>query len=174
MSKTTYLEASAHIDITGRYRYNLVRAWDHALPRCCFLMFNPSTADGTQDDPTIRRCVGFAKHWGYGSLEVVNLFAYRATKPSDVLNAPCHRWGVENNEWIMSAMGRSDIVVAAYGAIPTWATDRAREVLALIPRHLFCLQCTKDGYPRHPLYVPKDTPLITFRDAWLTNIGSAP
>src|SRR5207237_5457574 len=62
-----------------RYRYRLWRRWDAARPVVAFVMVNPSTADAGRDDPTIRRCIGFARSWGYGRLEVVDLFAYRGT-----------------------------------------------------------------------------------------------
>ena len=69
------------------YRYELWRIWDEALPVCMFIGLNPSTADETVDDPTIRRCINFAKEWGYGQLVMTNLFAFRATKPAEMMRA---------------------------------------------------------------------------------------
>ena len=68
----------------GLYRYILTRTWDRSLPALVFCMLNPSTADATVDDPTIRKCIGFAQRLGYGGIIVVNLFAYRATKPREL------------------------------------------------------------------------------------------
>lgn len=81
------MKSSAVIDRTGKYRYSLVREWNPDLPRALFVMLNGSTADATQDDPTLRRCIGFSRAWGYGSLEVVNLFGYRTTFPQELKQA---------------------------------------------------------------------------------------
>lgn len=101
-----YLNAGARISADGKYRYLLWREWRgthdpknwcwigpedssgerYGEPKAClFIMLNPSTADGAADDPTIRRCVAFAKSWKFERLEVVNLFAYRATDPRHLL-----------------------------------------------------------------------------------------
>src|SRR5262249_14212908 len=94
---------AAVISDCGRYRYSLTRRWgDAAEPRALFVMLNPSTADAEQDDPTIRRCIGFAKAWGMGSLEVVNLYALRATDPAALLSAP-DPIGPKNDTMITSA-----------------------------------------------------------------------
>ena len=78
------MKKGATISECGLYRYSLTRVWDDVLPMCIFVMLNPSTADADIDDPTIRRCINFAKREGCGSLMVVNLFAYRATSPADM------------------------------------------------------------------------------------------
>src|SRR4028119_2392792 len=74
----------AIFDPTRTYRYALWRTWDAARPPVAFVLLNPSTADARRDDPTIRRCANFARTWGFGGLEVVNLFAFRATHPTDL------------------------------------------------------------------------------------------
>lgn len=96
---SAYIVTSA--SISGDYRYRLGRAWAGG-PTCTFIMLNPSTADADQDDPTIRRCVGFAKALGCGALEVVNLYAYRATNPRDLLRQD-ERVGPENDYWLREA-----------------------------------------------------------------------
>lgn len=126
-------------------------------------MFNPSTADATVNDPTIRRCIAFSQAWGYGSLIVVNLWAARATNPKALftLGDPC---GPDNAEAISLAINGSAAVVLAWGAFtgPMKSAERlrpeesARE--ALVP--VYTLGRTKHGHPRHPLYVRGDTALV--------------
>ena len=77
-------EAGALLSSCGTYRYRLWRYWHTEREPLIFIMLNPSTADAMQDDPTIRKCIGFAKRLGFGGIEVVNLFAYRATDPRDL------------------------------------------------------------------------------------------
>lgn len=148
-----YTTTGAVID--GKYRYELTRAWADG-PECTFVMLNPSTADGHEDDPTIRRCVGFAKTLDCGSLRVVNLYAFRATNPRDVFRQD-GRVGPENDYWISCALwDAAEVeapVIAAWGAnAEVW---RVRAVLALPGAdRLTALGVTKDGHPRHPLYLP--------------------
>lgn len=114
------MKRDATISECGRYRYDLGRTWVEpgdalADTYCTFIMLNPSTADGTQDDPTICRCINFAKSWGMGGLMVVNLFAWRATKPDDLLRA-ADPIGPENDRYIDEACRMAQFVVAAWGA----------------------------------------------------------
>ena len=154
--------SDANISTCGRYRYWLRRGWDNpaALPsEVCFIMLNPSTADASRDDPTIRRCIRFAQEWGYSCLSVRNLFSLRATNPAELLRAPdpIGPRGVT----ALKDCDYADLVVAAWGAKPP--LDRDKAVLTLlggIP--LFCLGKTKEGYPRHPLYVRADQPLLPY------------
>jgi hypothetical protein len=146
----------------GTYRYRLWRVWDHDRHPMAVVMLNPSTADAMVDDPTIRRCMAFARRDGAGGIVVVNLFAFRATDPK-VLTA-AHRKGVdvrgpERNGHLRDAFAVADVVLCAWGAHPL-AAEAASEVLALVPPHLeaCCLGRTRDGYPRHPLYLAADTP----------------
>jgi len=146
--------SGAIIDDTESYRYSLWRVWDDTLPRVTFIMLNPSTADSSEDDPTLRRCIKFAMNWGYGSLEVVNLFAYRSTNPKMLLSAN-DPIGKENNQYIVNALTRSEKVILAWGTKGI-LFDRDKEVINLIRQNctpLFALELTKDGHPRHPLYV---------------------
>ena len=150
---------TALIDPTGAYRYTLTREWDPWLPVACWIMLNPSTADATKDDPTIRRCIAFSKRWGYGSIEVVNIFAYRATAPADLwpLSDPI---GQENDTHIDAAVQRAAIVIAAWGVHGAYR-GRGAEVARRFDG-LKYLGATKDGHPRHPLYVRGDTLPVDF------------
>ena len=150
--------ASATFDPTRAYRYHLDRTWDPVGPVVTFVMLNPSTADADVLDPTVRRCVGFARAWGYGSLQVVNLFALRATDPGDLLRAP-EPVGAANDRAVVDAATGADRVVVAWGVRGTHR-DRASDVGALLVGHgvrIHALGTTKDGHPRHPLYLPRGT-----------------
>lgn len=124
-----------------------------------FIGLNPSTADETTDDPTIRRCIGFAKRWGYGGIWMTNLFALRATDPKVMLAHP-EPVGPENDERLLHWYSRSNLVIAAWGQHGKHR-GRARQILKKL-RDLYCLGRTRDGHPRHPLYVKGDTEPIPF------------
>ena len=120
-----------------------------------FIMLNPSTADENVLDPTLRRCMGFAGQWGYGGMEIVNLFAYRATDPSKLrqVNDPV---GDENDLTIRLAEDRNEIMVAGWGVHGTYqGRDQAVLENRRYPDKWHCLGLTKDGHPRHPLYLAK-------------------
>ncbi len=144
--------------IEGSYRYCLWRIWEPAQQRVLFIMLNPSTADQAQDDATIRRCINFARSWQAGSIEVVNLYAFRATDPATLAQA-IDATGPENNAHIQRAAARAALIVCAWGA-HQHAQEREREVIALLRNNnLYCLGYTRGGHPRHPLYVPASTQL---------------
>lgn len=150
------VERKASFSFDGMYRYSLTRRWDYGDSCCTFVMLNPSTADAELDDPTIRRCVDFARKWGHDLLCVVNLYAFRATKPADMWRA-ADPVGPANNAHIRTACEIADQVVLAWGAKPR-ARKRIDEVLDLLDDlKTGCLAITKDGYPQHPLFVPGDT-----------------
>lgn len=159
------MKTSVIIDSTGKYRYSLVREWDQGLPRVLFVMLNPSTADAEKDDPTIRRCIGLAKNWGYGAIEVVNLFALRATSPKELrkVNVP---EGIENDKYISEAVSRAKMVIAAWGVNGTYLSRNA-DVEVLIgydcSTDLYTLELTKGGHPRHPLYVRGDVQPVLYQ-----------
>jgi hypothetical protein len=142
---------AAYLSPCREYRYALWRWWDESKLQCVFVGLNPSTADETADDPTIRRCIRFAHDWGYGSLCMINLFALRATKPSGMLKHP-EPVGPENDVWIKRVSYAAGITVAAWG-VPGAHCGRDREV-ALLLKDPYCLARTKDGFPGHPLYLP--------------------
>lgn len=164
MSELTLMapESSAVIDPSGQFRYLLIRTWASG-PLCCFIMFNPSTADATKNDPTIRRCIGFAKKWGFGSLEVVNLFAYRATDPMDIFKAT-DPVGPENDKYIRDAIARAGLIVGAWGAQDSQTVKRVWQVQDILKgTPIYCLGQTKCGNPRHPLYVAGKTECTIWR-----------
>lgn len=158
---------SAVLSECGTYRYRLERRIESCGNLVTFIMLNPSTADAEKDDPTIRRCMGFARSWGFARLIVVNLFALRATDP----NALCDEsefidpTGPDNLAHIQRAKADSSFAVVAWGAHP--AAKHARpEILAaaLDPwRAVMALGLTKDGSPRHPLYVRGDARPVPYR-----------
>ena len=139
------------------YRYSLTRVWDGAGPRLCFCLLNPSTADAERDDPTMRRCVAYARDWGYGSMEAVNIFALRSTDPA-ALRACADPVGPGNDRAIARAAGRCALVVAAWGAHGSLAgrSGRVERLLARAGAPVVCLGRTAAGEPRHPLYLRRD------------------
>ena len=149
-------ESGALFDPTRRYRYRLWRRWAHEGPVVVFVMLNPSTADARRDDPTIRRCAGFARAWGYAGMTVVNLFALRATDPARLRRAR-DPIGWDNDRHIADAAAGGDALVVAWGAHGALG-GRDRAVLALLAgRGAACLGMTRAGHPRHPLYLPRAT-----------------
>lgn len=151
-----------------RYRYVLWRHWgETAHPRYLMVIgLNPSTADETQDDPTIRRCIGYAKAWGFDALCMTNLFAFRATDPA-VMKAEEWPAGIEANRWLHCCARNAGLVLAAWGVHGTHR-DRARRVVELFDNWgfpLHALGTTKDGHPRHPLYMPKTAVPQPYTDA---------
>lgn len=146
------------------YRYILTRTWDIGAPVMTWIMLNPSTADAMTDDPTIRRCTGFARREGCGGISVVNLFALRATDPADLSRHPDPA-GPDNDRWLWMHATSGRLVIAAWGAHKL-ADARAREVarrLAEAGVQAQCLGVTSAGHPRHPLYVRSDAPLVPWR-----------
>jgi hypothetical protein len=158
------IEYSAVIDETGKYRYLLLRSWDVYAQHVLFIMLNPSTADACQDDPTIRRCISFARQWRYGGIAVVNLFALRSTDPRELLRA-VDPIGHENDAHIVRAVERSSLIVAAWGTRGA-LKGRDKQVIQLIQeirKPLYCVGLTKDGHPRHPLYARRVPEPILFQ-----------
>jgi len=146
----------AIIDETGMYRYSLTRVWDKNGKKVTFILLNPSAADAYDDDPTVRKCIKFAKRWGYGSIEIVNLFALRATNCKDLLlnEDPVGR---DNDKYILNAVKSADRVIVGWGNECNFST-RDREILLKIAKYNpYCLILNKTGKPRHPLYVKYDT-----------------
>ena len=126
-------------------------------------MLNPSTADATADDATIRSCVRLLSGQGYGSMEVVNVYAYRATDPAE-LAEQSDPFGPRNDITIASAVQRCDVVVCAWGAYPP-AREHATRILNEARAHrpaLYCFGKTKTGAPKHPLYIKSGTPLQSY------------
>lgn len=172
-----YVRSYADISPCGRYRYLLEREWrgthdpknwrwlgakdgagkELGEPKSVlFVMLNPSTADGNKDDSTIRRCVGFAKAWHYEAISVVNLFAYRATRPKDLFAHGDEIHGPRNQEVIENAAQKAGIIIAAWGVHGGWGEQNETVRGWLNGYPIYALGLTKDGQPRHPLYLPGD------------------
>jgi Uncharacterized protein conserved in bacteria len=148
----------AVISECGRYRYELGRRWDSTGPLLEWIMLNPSTADASADDPTIRRCMAFAKRWGYGGIVVRNLFALRATNPQALLARDLID-SISPDNFVYLSRLDADCTIAAWGAHA--ATLEWRNAGFRIRRpNLFCLGVNANGSPKHPLYVPSSrTPI---------------
>jgi hypothetical protein len=134
-----------------KYRYSLWRTWDETKPHAMFIGLNPSTADETNNDPTITRCINYSKSWGYGGLCMVNLFAYRATKPT-VMMAYDKPIGPDNDDLIKELSTKAGVIVAAWGNDGSFK-GRSKKMIKMIPG-LMCLKINKSGEPAHPLYQP--------------------
>lgn len=159
--------SGAYFSPCRRWRYTLWRTWDKDKPTVNWLMLNPSTADENVLDPTITRCVGYSKAWGYGGLVVTNLFAWRSTDPKGLLTVP-DPVGKDNDQHIGAIAESTALTIAAWGVHGT-LKDRARDVLyQLTEEHvpLYCLRVTKDGHPCHPLYLPADLKPMPYVSPW--------
>lgn len=158
------MRTAADVSPCGAYRYTLTRSWASGrLPPVCFIMLNPSTADASVDDPTIRRCVGYARAWGYGALHVVNLFALRSTSPVAITRHPdpvCP----ENDAAIVTTVEQCPLIVCAWGNRGGWL-QRDEAILSIlrgmgVKPH--ALRINKRGIPSHPLYLPATLTAIPY------------
>lgn len=171
----------AVISSCGNYRYWLGRHWGSGSRGIAvFLMLNPSTADGTVDDPTIRKCCGFARRWSLDGIHVVNLFAFRSTDPKGLLRCP-DPIGMDNDGHIKNALLRDRIMTpeeAASRMVCAWGSPKNNALRRLVASRsiqllaqfkdvpLWCLGQSKDQHPRHPLMISYDTPLQRFEGMW--------
>lgn len=141
----------------GAYRYRLTHRWADGT-RCVFVMLNPSKADALVDDATIRRCVGYARAWGHGALDVVNLFALRSTDPTALYMHP-DPIGPDNDRYILTAVRDAAHAIVAWGA-HGGHFDRDKAVLDMIrantPVPPMALAFTYGGKPKHPLRLRAD------------------
>lgn len=147
------MNSGAHFSRCRRFRYALWREWDARLPRVMLVGLNPSTADAARNDPTIRRCIGFARDWGFGAVWVLNLFAFRATYPGD-LKAAVDPVGPRNDEWIRRVARDVKRVVAVWGNDGSFL-DRSMQVRGMLGDGLEVIRLNAGGEPAHPLYLPK-------------------
>jgi len=167
---TVPISRTAIISPCAGYRYLLERSWSKRTSRkstVAFIGLNPSTADATHDDPTIRKCMAYAQAWQFKKLIMVNLFAWRATNPNELLTAK-NPVGKINDQHLDEAVLRSALVVACwgeYGAI----LGRSEALRSRYPRRLKCLRTNQSGEPTHPLYLPATLlPVI-----WRKNSGTS-
>ncbi|ESY72333.1 hypothetical protein X740_33330 [Mesorhizobium sp. LNHC221B00] len=195
MTRLDYVSKGAQLSRCGTYRYRLWREWrlhpepaqwsmwtdDRGKPvldgagaqlgdpkACVFIMLNPSTADANDDDPTIRRCVGFARAWGYDRMEVLNLFAYRATDPRALLSLNHNDDPVgEGNQGAFDHVMTRDYpvgkIICAWGAHGGHLGQDETALGWIGDRERFALGMTKDGHPKHPLYLPAKAEPVRFR-----------
>ena len=140
-----------------KYRYTLWRHWHNLFSQdTAYVMFiglNPSTADEIKDDNTIRRCIGYAKDWGYAGLCMTNLFAFRTREPK-VMKANVNPVGPDNDKYLIEIAKYASVIIAAWGIDGAYL-GRDQEVIKLIP-NLHYLKLTKNGFPGHPLFLPKN------------------
>lgn len=150
-----YLSAGAEFSEDRRHRYALWRRWEEHGSVLNVIGLNPSTADETQDDPTIRRCIRFARDWGHGALVVTNIFAFRSTDPKGLLAVP-DPIGERNDFFLRIHAFQSATVLAAWGTHGKVNGRGAEVVRLLAQRPVYCLEHNRDGSPKHPLYVRAD------------------
>lgn len=146
------MERSAVLSKCRRYRYVLERIWQPTLPRVLIVGLNPSTADAVQDDPTVRRCIGFGRSWGFGGVVLANLFALRSTDPSLLLRVD-DPIGPDNDRWLRVLSAQCTMTVIAWG-VGGRLQQRADQVLPMLS-NIHHLGLTNGGHPRHPLYLPR-------------------
>ena len=142
-----------------KYRYYLWRIWDKSKPLIMFIGLNPSTANENSDDPTIRRVKNFALDWGYGGVYMTNLFAYVTAYPEELKK--CDDPLGDNDKWLDIVSSSCEKIIFAWGSFKE-ATERAKDITTKF--NGYSLQINQDGSPRHPLYVKKDTKLISYRN----------
>jgi hypothetical protein len=146
--------------VDGNYRYQLRRWWSSSGKILVWVLLNPSTADGTKNDTTLRRIISFTQREGYSRLVVVNLFAYRSPYPR-ALKQVAEPVGPANDQYLQGAFEQADKVVAGWGAFDA-LQGRDLEVLRLCTKPVFCLGTTQQGYPRHPSRLASATPLVPY------------
>lgn len=162
-SEPDTIDRWATFDPTGHYRYRLGRCWQPTAPALALVMLNPSRADAHREDPTLRRCLQFARRWGFGRLVVVNLFAYCSPHPA-VLGQVSDPIGPDNDRWLSQTAAEATTLMLAWGNQGS-LLHRDRHVLALLAPHhtrCYCLGRNRTGQPRHPLYAPRTSTLQPF------------
>jgi hypothetical protein len=153
------MKTDAILSADRKYRYVLSRIWDESKPTVMIIGLNPSTADEEKNDPTIIRCINFAKNWGYGGVYMLNLFGFRATQPKNMFNAE-NPIGDENDKYIVKYSKICDKVICAWGNDGSYK-NRNKEVLYKIENSYY-LKLNKTGEPAHPLYLKDDLTPIRF------------
>ena len=154
------VESEAVFSDCERYRYSLSRTWDKNLPKIMFIGLNPSTADEVKNDPTVSRMISYAKKWNYGAVFVQNVFAFRATLPSDLKRAD-NPIGKETDKFILDCVKKTNKIIACWGNHGLFM-DRGFRVRKLIDK-MECFGLTKAGEPKHPLYLRKDANLVLLK-----------
>lgn len=144
------------------WRYTLWRFWGTEPNRrlVAFIGLNPSTADETANDPTVTRCIGYARRWGFDGMFMLNAFGYRATYPVD-MKAAADPIGPGNDESLRKVSRQCEQLIAAWGAHGSYQ-NRGQQVCELLNRPLYCLKKTNGGFPGHPLYLKKDAERVIY------------
>ncbi len=156
---------SAELSSCNLYRYQLGRHWGeaHSNNIMAICMLNPSTADATVDDATIRRCISFAKREGCDGLEVVNLYAFRSKDPAVLLKTP-ERVGPMNDAHLRMIAEHKPFVLCAWGTnAERWRVAQVAHIFIDAGCWLGCLGTNQDDSPRHPLYISKSQPIVAWR-----------
>lgn len=145
------MEATAKFSPCRVYRYTLWRIWGDGKRFVQFIGLNPSTADELKNDPTVRRCIIFAKDWGYDGMCMTNLFAYRSPSPQ-VMKKQAEPIGEENDKYLMEIAASAELIVAAWG---NHGKHRKRDdaIKEMFKSRLTCLATSDGGNPKHPLYL---------------------
>lgn len=154
------IESSAVFDEDEMYRYKLSRVWDEEKPRAVLVLWNPSTADHYKNDLTVNSCINYFIDHGYGSMDLVNLFAARCTKPNQLksFNDPI---GVDNNYYISESLKQADLILLGWGSCTgsQMKKKRAVEVLQMIRPYkdiCYCFGFVGDHDPKHPKIIAKE------------------
>nr|WP_304220042.1 DUF1643 domain-containing protein [Fredinandcohnia onubensis] len=158
------MQRQAIFDSSRTYRYSMSRVWDESKQKIVFIMLNPSIANENTDDNTTKKCITFAKSFGYGSLEIINLFAYVATDYNELRNLSKEvAIGKENTDYIIRAVNSADKIVAAWGENGT-IHQRNKDIEYLLRGYdIDCLKVTARGYPSHPLFLSYKCELTPYR-----------
>ena len=157
------MESSAIFSDCGRYRYVLSRHWEDG-ETCVFVGLNPSTADDSKNDATVRKCMHFARSWGFAGISLVNLYARRCRYPQALLTSD-DPVGPDNDIWLKSVIGGAPHAIAMWGnrGARIYGEGIRRDTLVITLHSKWsCFGQTKLGAPKHPLYLPKATPLQAF------------
>ncbi len=144
----------------NEFRYTLIRVWDKSKPKIAFIGLNPSVADEQQDDNTVRKCINIARRDGYGSMVMLNAYAYRSTDPKALQTQP-EVVGRFNDRYIAEECKSADKIVVAWGNHAT--DDRHTTLLKVLDgQQLYCFKRNNNGKPKHPLYVSLKAPLTSY------------
>ena len=157
------MQSNAIFSNCGRFRYRLNRRWADG-EECVFVGLNPSTADSAKNDATVRRCIQFARAWGFAGLTLVNLYARRCRYPQ-ALGTSDDPVGPDNDLWLQSVIGDAPLAIAMWGnhGARAYGQGTRRDILVMKSRNEWhCFGQTKLKAPKHPLYLPKETSLQTF------------
>lgn len=157
------MDKGAELSNCQAYRYLLWRIWDTTKPTFTFIGLNPSTADAVNDDPTIIRCINFAKSWGGGGIHMLNLFAYRSSYPIEMMNAK-DPVGEYNDMYLKEYALKSEKVIACWGNYGGF-NNRSMVVKELLNSEFYYFDLNKSGEPKHPLYIKGDAELKKFDGA---------